>query len=131
MISGLLGVPAGSYLAQWLRPRYSRIDAHICGGALLISSPLVFVVLLTASYSSAICYTFVFFAEFFLNLTWSIVADMLLVRFKKWAINDVAVGLIDREASEFVHCSSFRTSLCQFLPFRVILLKHPLLRNPL
>ncbi|XP_045477662.1 protein spinster isoform X3 [Harmonia axyridis] len=78
MVSGIIAVPFGSYLAQRLRPYYSRIDAHICGSGLLISSPLVFIVLLTASYSSTLCYTFVFFAEFFLNLTWSIVADMLL-----------------------------------------------------
>ncbi|KAL3273737.1 hypothetical protein HHI36_015165 [Cryptolaemus montrouzieri] len=78
MVSGLLGVPAGSYLAQRLRPHYSRIDAHICGAGLLISSPLVFMVLLVAEHSSGLCYFFVFFAEFFLNLTWSIVADILL-----------------------------------------------------
>ncbi|XP_018561086.1 protein spinster [Anoplophora glabripennis] len=78
MISGLIGVPVGSLLAQKLRHQYHRIDAHICAVGLLVSSPLVFFACLTARYSAPLCFTFVFFAEFFLNLTWSIVADILL-----------------------------------------------------
>lgn len=80
MVSGLLGVPAGSLVAQHLRHRYPRIDAHLCGIALLLSTPMVFAACLTASYSLSLCFTFVFFGEFFLNMTWSIVADILLVR---------------------------------------------------
>ncbi|VEN36228.1 unnamed protein product [Callosobruchus maculatus] len=78
MLSGLLGVPAGSMLAQRLRHRYHRIDAHICSVGMLVSAPLVFGACLTARYNSKATYTLVFFAEFFLNLTWSIVADILL-----------------------------------------------------
>ncbi|KAG5885345.1 hypothetical protein JTB14_014363 [Gonioctena quinquepunctata] len=78
MVSGLLGVPFGSFLAQKLRHKYHRIDAHICAVGLLVSSPLVFLACITARYSATLCYTLVFFAEFFLNLTWSIVADVLL-----------------------------------------------------
>nr|CAI5861187.1 unnamed protein product [Callosobruchus analis] len=78
MISGLLGVPAGSILAQRLRHRYHRIDAHICSVGMLVSAPLVFGACLTARYNSTATFAFVFFAEFFLNLTWSIVADILL-----------------------------------------------------
>lgn len=80
MASGLLGVPAGSFLAQRLRHAFARIDPHICAGGLLLSAPMIFMALITAAYSDAVCYTFVFFGEFFLNLTWSIVADILLVR---------------------------------------------------
>lgn len=78
MISGLIGVPLGSLIAQKLRPKYNRIDANICAIGLLASAPLVFLVCITARHNSIICYTLVFFAEIFLNLTWSIIADILL-----------------------------------------------------
>ncbi|KAJ8923321.1 hypothetical protein NQ315_001879 [Exocentrus adspersus] len=78
MISGLIGVPFGSFLAQKLRHKYHRIDAHICAAGLLISSPLVFFACIAARYSASLCFALVFFAELFLNLTWSIVADILL-----------------------------------------------------
>jgi hypothetical protein len=80
MVSGIMGVPAGSFVAQHLRHRFPRIDAHLCGIGLLLSTPMVFAACLSASYSLTLCLTFVFFGEFFLNLTWSIVADILLVR---------------------------------------------------
>lgn len=86
MLSGILGVPAGSFLAQYLRPRFPSIDAQICGLGLLISTPMVFGACLAASYSSALCFTFVFFGEFFLNLTWSIVADILLVSYNYYYV---------------------------------------------
>lgn len=82
MISGLLGVPIGGYLAQKLRSTYERIDPHICGIGLLMSSPMVYLALITASTTVTICYTFVFFGELLLNLNWCIVGDMLLVRIK-------------------------------------------------
>jgi nitrate reductase NapE component len=78
MVSGIMGVPAGSFVAQHLRHRFPRIDAHLCGIGLLLSTPMVFAACLSASYSLTLCLTFVFFGEFFLNLTWSIVADILL-----------------------------------------------------
>lgn len=80
MLSGLVGVPMGSLLAQRLRPRYDRIDPHICAAGLLISGPIFFLGLLVAASSDTWCFTMVFFGEIFLNLTWSIVADILLVR---------------------------------------------------
>ncbi|XP_056642586.1 protein spinster isoform X2 [Diorhabda carinulata] len=78
MLAGLLGVPFGSYVAQKLRGRYRRIDANICAFGLLTSAPLVFLVCVTAKYNVSLCFTLVFFAEFFFNLTWSIIADILL-----------------------------------------------------
>jgi uncharacterized membrane protein YfcA len=79
MVSGLVGVPLGSLLAQRLRPQYPRIDPMICAIGLLVSSPLLFAASLLASVNSTVCYTLIFFGEVFLNLNWSIVADMLLV----------------------------------------------------
>ncbi|KAJ8983948.1 hypothetical protein NQ317_008650 [Molorchus minor] len=80
MVSGVLGVPFGSLVAQKLRHRFPRIDANICAIGLLMSSPLVFFACITAKYNGNLCFALVFFAVFFLNLTWSVVADMLLVR---------------------------------------------------
>lgn len=79
MLSGILGVPAGSALAQYLRPRYPRIDPLICAGGLLLSTPFFFASLLLANINSELCFTCIFFGELFLNLNWSIVADILLV----------------------------------------------------
>jgi len=79
MVSGLIGVPVGSMLAQKLRHKYKRIDAYICGVGLIFSCPFVFAALYLARYSTVWCFVMVFFGEFFLNLTWSIVADILLV----------------------------------------------------
>ncbi|XP_066246696.1 protein spinster isoform X1 [Euwallacea similis] len=78
MTSGLIGVPTGSWLAQKLRHRYKRIDAYICGMGLISSCPFVFAAMYFARYSTTMCFVMVFFGEFFLNLTWSIVADILL-----------------------------------------------------
>lgn len=79
MLSGLIGVPLGSLLAQRLRSRYPSIDPMICAIGLLVSSPLLFGASVSASKNSSVCYALIFFGEVFLNLNWSIVADMLLV----------------------------------------------------
>ncbi|KAF5289767.1 hypothetical protein FQA39_LY03684 [Lamprigera yunnana] len=78
MISGLLGVPLGSGIAQILRSKYPNIDPIICGLGLVMSSPLVFISSITAATSDITCYFFIFFAEICINLTWSLVADILL-----------------------------------------------------
>ncbi|XP_030758712.1 protein spinster-like isoform X2 [Sitophilus oryzae] len=78
MISGLVGVPLGSWLAQTLRHRWKRVDAYICGGGMLLSCPFVFIAIFMARYSTGACFALVFFGELFLNLTWAIVADILL-----------------------------------------------------
>ncbi|PSN36607.1 Protein spinster [Blattella germanica] len=78
MISGLIGVPLGSIAAQRLRTRYPRIDPFICAFGLLVSSPLIFAATLLASVNTTVCYVLIFFGEVFLNLNWSIVADILL-----------------------------------------------------
>ena len=79
MISGLLGVPLGSIIAQRLRERNSRADALVCAFGLLMSTPLLFFAAVTARYNTIVCFTLIFFGELFLNLNWSIVADILLV----------------------------------------------------
>lgn len=79
MMAGLMGVPLGSSVAQRLRLIDSTCDPLICGFALLSSAPFVYLALLLAEYNAAWCYFCVFAAQITLNMTWSIVADMLLV----------------------------------------------------
>lgn len=80
MSAGLIGVPLGSYLAQRFRPTVPKIDPQICALGLFISAPFVYLAIVVAPTNGNWCYTFVFLAQVALNLTWSIVADILLVR---------------------------------------------------
>lgn len=83
MAAGLIGVPAGSFMAQRMRSNYPSIDPVICAFGLLISAPFVYLALLTSKYSFAWSLTFVFLGEVFVNLTWSLVADVILVRWSR------------------------------------------------
>uniref|UniRef100_A0A8D8RGQ9 Protein spinster n=1 Tax=Cacopsylla melanoneura TaxID=428564 RepID=A0A8D8RGQ9_9HEMI len=78
MLSGLIGVPLGSYLSQHLKHRHERADPLICAFGLLASAPLVFAAIILAGRSLVWCFVCMFLGEVFLNLNWSIVADMLL-----------------------------------------------------
>lgn len=81
MVAGLVGVPLGSYLVQRLRPRHTvKVDALVCAGGLLVSAPFVYAALVLARHSIHWCFAAMFVAELSLNMCWSIVADMLLVR---------------------------------------------------
>lgn len=79
MISGLIGVPLGSFLAQKLRVYWSSSDPLICGAGLLISAPLIFFAIITADTNTTVCYILIFLGQVALNLNWAIVADILLV----------------------------------------------------
>ncbi|KAK3910946.1 Protein spinster [Frankliniella fusca] len=78
MLAGLIGVPLGPFVAQLLRSRCSRIDPLVCAVGLIISAPICFFAILTPSTNVALCYILMFIGELFLNLNWSIVADILL-----------------------------------------------------
>lgn len=80
MFAGLIGVPLGSYLATRLRCINQKCDPLICAWGLFVSGPLIYFALVLAKYSSGWCYMFVFIAQVSLNLCWSIVADIALVR---------------------------------------------------
>lgn len=80
MMAGLIGVPLGSAIAQRLRPIDKTCDPLICAFGLITSAPFVYLGLVVASKSTNWCFFFVFMAQVTLNLSWSIVADMLLVR---------------------------------------------------
>ncbi|CAG0896997.1 unnamed protein product [Darwinula stevensoni] len=78
MISGLIGVPLGAGLAQYLRTKYPRADPLICAVGLLLSAPFLFAASLVAHTDTKVAFALIFFGELFLNLNWSIVADILL-----------------------------------------------------
>ncbi|XP_063702444.1 protein spinster isoform X2 [Culicoides brevitarsis] len=78
MLAGVLGVPLGSFIAQKKRPTIPNCDPLICAIGLFISSPMVYFGLLLANKGLAWTLFFVFLAQVSLNLTWSLVADIVL-----------------------------------------------------
>lgn len=80
MAAGIIGVPLGSMLAQRLRSTIDNCDPYICAVGLFASAPMVFLALILARTSGTWCFLLVFVAQVALNLSWSIVADILLVR---------------------------------------------------
>eukprot|EP00090_Calanus_glacialis_P008185 TRINITY_DN1649_c0_g2_i1.p1 TRINITY_DN1649_c0_g2~~TRINITY_DN1649_c0_g2_i1.p1 ORF type:complete len:563 (-),score=152.44 TRINITY_DN1649_c0_g2_i1:282-1970(-) len=77
-LSGLLGVPAGSYISQIIRHQVPNADPIVCAVTLLVSVPILFFGFATANYSLSLCYGLTFFAGLLLNANWSIVSDMTL-----------------------------------------------------
>ena len=61
-LSGLLGVPAGSYIAQIIRHQVPNADPIVCAVTLLISVPILFFGFVSANYSLSLCYGLTFFA---------------------------------------------------------------------
>lgn len=95
MSAGIIGVPLGSGLVQYLRPRYSsQCDAMVCASGLFVSAPFVYASLVVAKYSVHWCFICMFVAEVALNLCWSIVADILLVREDEQLIGKVLYGRV-------------------------------------
>lgn len=78
MFAGALGVPLGSVVAQRLRPLIADCDPLICGFALLGSSPLIYFALITVNVHVGLTYFLMFTGMTILNLTWPIVADIVL-----------------------------------------------------
>ncbi|XP_055849846.1 protein spinster isoform X1 [Episyrphus balteatus] len=78
MTAGIAGVPLGSFLSQYFRRTIPNCDPYICACGLLLSSPMVYLALILPRTSSFMCYSFVWLAQITLNITWSIVADILL-----------------------------------------------------
>uniref|UniRef100_A0A182P875 Major facilitator superfamily (MFS) profile domain-containing protein n=1 Tax=Anopheles epiroticus TaxID=199890 RepID=A0A182P875_9DIPT len=94
MAAGLIGVPLGTVLSNQLGYRFANADPLICAAGLITSSPLIYLALVVVKYSGAWCFTLVFFAEVALNLSWPIVADMLLEREPESQTRTSAVSFI-------------------------------------
>jgi hypothetical protein len=83
VLAGILGVLVGSLLGQRLRRDYPTADPLVCGVGLLLSAPFMVSTLILASGASAITtFTLMFYGQLFLNLNWSLVADITLVKIK-------------------------------------------------
>jgi hypothetical protein len=83
VLAGILGVLVGSRLGQRLRRDYPTSDPLVCGVGLLLSAPFMVGTLILASGASAITtFTLMFYGQLFLNLNWSLVADITLVKIK-------------------------------------------------
>lgn len=93
MVSGLIGVPLGSFLAQHFRRTHQRTDPIICAWGLLISAPLVYLALILARFAEVWCYVVICLAEISLNLCWSIVADILLVSNARLEWNSIQIKM--------------------------------------
>ncbi|CAG0885459.1 unnamed protein product [Cyprideis torosa] len=78
MVSGIIGVPMGSFIAQRLRHRYPKSDPIVCAVGLLLSAPLLLAASFVASTSTVLSFVLIFFGELALNMNWAIVADILL-----------------------------------------------------
>lgn len=95
MLAGIIGVPLGSFLAQKLRPTAPNCDPLICALGLFLSAPMVYIAICVADVTLACSLFFVFLAEITLNLTWSLVADMLLV---SWYRHDDLLSSYKKDA---------------------------------
>lgn len=77
--AGVLGVVTGSAAGQLGRQRWATADAWVCAVGLLASAPLLAWGAAIADGDAAVTFAVLFFAQWFLNLNWSLVGDILLV----------------------------------------------------
>ena len=52
--AGIIGVVGGAELARRLRPYYKTADPLVCGIGLLVSSPLLFVAIITSGFCTPV-----------------------------------------------------------------------------
>jgi len=77
-VTGLLGLALGSGLSYVLRPRVKWIDPVLCGGGLLLSSPLIFTAIYTCKTDFFTALIILIVGEIFLNMNWAIVVDITM-----------------------------------------------------
>lgn len=80
VVSGMIGVPTGMFLSNWLKPVFPQVDPLICGAGLVGSAVLLVFVFTVASQNVYACFVLIFFAEFLISLNWSVANDITLVR---------------------------------------------------
>jgi hypothetical protein len=105
MIAGPVGILLGATLAQRLRSKFPRVDPLICAVVVIIISQFIFATSLLSPLNDALCYTATFFAQLFLNLYWSMVANMLQVRTHRMFFICFGVDLRISCAKYIMNCS--------------------------
>ena len=76
-LSGLLGVPTGSWVSQRIRHRVPNADPLVCAVTLLCSVPILFFGFISANYSLPLCYGLTFFAGIKMDFLFSIKRNQL------------------------------------------------------
>ncbi|KZS02983.1 Protein spinster [Daphnia magna] len=77
-LAGVVGVASGSLVGQKLRKRYPTADAQVCAWSMVICAPLLFWGCSIASGPPVPMYIVLFFGQWFLNVNWAPVGDILL-----------------------------------------------------
>ena len=81
MLSGIVGVIMGAMASTTLKKKFPRADPLICGAGLAICCIVFsFSLYIFAENYIIIALVLIFLGEVAINLNWSIVADILLVR---------------------------------------------------
>ncbi|KAI9560814.1 hypothetical protein GHT06_011766 [Daphnia sinensis] len=77
-LAGVVGVASGSLVGQKLRKRYPTADAQVCAWSMVICAPLLFWGCYIASGPPVPMYIVLFLGQWFLNVNWAPVGDILL-----------------------------------------------------
>merc|ERR550532_978808 len=78
MMSGVIGVPVGSFWSTKWRPKNQRADPLICAIGLFATSVFLCAALFLCNSYFFLSFVLIFLGEVSMNLNWSIVADILL-----------------------------------------------------
>ncbi|XP_057372609.1 protein spinster-like [Daphnia carinata] len=77
-LAGVVGVASGSLVGQKLRKRFPTADAQVCAWSMVICAPLLYWGCYIASGPPVPMYIVLFFGQWFLNVNWAPVGDILL-----------------------------------------------------
>ena len=76
-LAGVVGVASGSLAGQKLRKRYPTADAQVCAWSMVICAPLLYWGCCIATGPPVPLYTVLFFAQWFLNVSWFVIVFKL------------------------------------------------------
>ncbi|CAF4004426.1 unnamed protein product [Rotaria sp. Silwood2] len=76
--AGFFGVLVASEIARWYRRRNQRGDPIVCGVAILVSIPFLFILLIFSKDNIIVTWICIAIAETLLCSNWAIVSDMLM-----------------------------------------------------
>ncbi|XP_046461983.1 protein spinster homolog 1-like [Daphnia pulex] len=77
-LAGVVGVASGSLVGQKFRKRFPTADAQVCAWSMVICAPLLYWGCYIATGPPVPLYIVLFFGQWFLNVSWAPVGDILL-----------------------------------------------------